>query len=110
MEPKCPTCHTVVRPTDYFCFNCGKNLHEKLLPTSRATEIMYYVGSLLLPPIGIWWGFKYLRQDDRDSKRIRFICMAITVISTLIAVQWTMQFMQGVNAQVNQQLQGIEGF
>ena len=110
MEPTCPVCHTVVRASDYFCFNCGKNLHEKPLSTSRTTEIMYYLGSLLLPPIGLWWGFKYLRQEDPDSKRIAYVCMAITVVSTIIAVRWTMQFMNGINAQVNQQLQGLQGF
>lgn len=110
MEPKCPVCHTVVRPSDYYCFNCGKNLHEKPLSTSLTTELMYYAGSLLLPPMGIWWGFKYLRQDDPVSKRIGYMCMVITVVATILAVRWTMQIMTGVNAQVNQQLQGIQGF
>ncbi len=110
MDPLCPVCHTVVRTTDYYCFNCGKNLHEKPLSTSRTTEIMYYLGSLLLPPIGLWWGFKYLKQEDSDSKRIAYVCIAITVVSTILAVRWTMQFMNGINAQVNQQLQGLQGF
>lgn len=110
MEPLCPTCHTVVRPTDYYCFNCGKNMHEKPLQTGLVTEIMYYAGSLLLPPLGFWWGFKYLKQDDPVSKRIGVICIAITVVSVLVAARWTMQFMNSVNTQVNQQLQGLEEF
>lgn len=110
MEPVCPVCHTVVRSSDYFCFNCGKNLHEKPLPTDRMTELLYYAGSVFLPPLGFWWGFRYLRQDNQAAKRIGMICMVLTVISTLVAVRLTMQVMNGINAQVNQQLQGLQGF
>lgn len=71
---------------------------------------MYYIGSLLLPPIGFWWGYKYLKQDDPDSKRIGIVSMVITVVMTLFVVRWTMQFVEGINAQVNQQLQELQGF
>src|ERR1700690_2123516 len=59
----CPMCHIQVRLTDYFCYNCGKNLHPKPLSTSIEIQILYYVGSLVLPPMGFIWGFRYIREN-----------------------------------------------
>lgn len=110
MDPVCPTCHTTVRPTDYFCFNCGKNLHEKPLSTSKTTEFLYYAGSILLPPLGFWWAYKYYKQGGNDGKRIALICSVLTVLATIIAARWSIRIMDQVNSQVNQQLQSIQGF
>lgn len=74
------------------------------------SEYLYYAGSLLLPPLGLWWGFKLFRRGDDRSRRIGIICVAITVVSTIIATAWTVRLFNSVNAQVNQQLQGIQGF
>jgi len=110
MEPTCPTCHTIIRPTDYFCFNCGKNLHEKPLSTNRTTEFLYYFGSILLPPLGFWWAYKYYKQTDGDSKRIALICAILTIVSVILATMWSIQIMDKVNIQINQQFQSIQGF
>lgn len=110
MEPMCPVCHVAVRPADFFCYNCGKNLHQKPLATTKLTEYMYYAGSILLPPIGLWWGFKYLKQSDEASRRIGWICVILTIISSVVVTVWSVQLFQGINAQVNQQMQGIQGF
>lgn len=109
MDPLCPVCHVAVRPTDFFCYNCGKNLHGKPLETTKLMEYMYYAGSVLLPPIGLWWGVRYLKQSDEKSKRIGWICIILTIISFFLVSVWTVRVFQGINAQVNQQLQGIEG-
>jgi hypothetical protein len=110
MEPICPKCHTAVRPSDYFCFNCGANLHPKPLSTDIATEIMYYAGSILLPPLGFWWGIKYLRQPDAASKRIGILCMVLTTISTIVSSIWLVNYFNKLNSQVNQQLNSLQGF
>lgn len=109
MEPTCPVCHTVVRPSDYYCFNCGKNLHEKPLSTSKLTEYAYYIASVLVPPLGFWWGIKYLRQADPVSKRIGIVSMVLTVIASIVVTMWSMQLVQDISGQVNQQMQGFEG-
>lgn len=109
MDPICPVCHVTVRPSDFYCYNCGKNLHEKPAVITPVTEILYYIGSLILPPIGLWWGYKLFRQNDARNRRIGIVCVAITVISTIVVTYWTMNIFQTVNSQVNQQLQGIQG-
>lgn len=110
MEPTCPVCHVCVKPADYFCYNCGKNLHEKPLETSAFTEYAYYAASLLLPPLGLWWGFKFLKQSDDHSRRIGWICIILTVASSIVVAMWSVQLFQNITQQVNQQLQGVEGF
>ena len=79
------------------------------METTRFMEYLYYAGSVLLPPIGLWWGFKYLKQSDEASKRIGWVCIILTTISTIVVTIWTVQLFQNINAQVNQQLQGIQG-
>ncbi|MBI5019176.1 zinc ribbon domain-containing protein [Candidatus Gottesmanbacteria bacterium] len=110
MRPFCPTCHTEVRETDYFCFNCGKNLKAKPLSTSLQAEILYYAASIFLPPLGFWWGVKYLRQHDPVSKRIGIVSMLLTVIATIITFAWGVRVMNSVSSQVNEQMNLIQGF
>jgi hypothetical protein len=110
MEPICPQCHVIVRVTDFFCYNCGKNLKPKLLSTTLPTEIMYYAGSLLLPPLGFWWGFRYLKQTDAASKRIGILCMVITTISFIVTSIWAVDYINKISSTVNSQLNGAQGF
>ena len=110
MEPTCPQCHVAVKPTDFFCYNCGKNLHAKPLPTNLSTEIMYYAGSILLPPLGFWWGMKYLKQPDAVSKRIGIVSMVLTVIFFIVTSAWIVGYVNTLNATVNSQLNGLQGF
>ena len=105
----CPQCHVAVRPTDFFCANCGKNLKPRLLSTTILTEIMYYAGSLLLPPLGFWWGIKYLKQSDPASKRIGILCMALTTISFIVTSIWIVDYINKISSSVGGQLNGLNG-
>jgi len=99
-----------VKQTDFFCYNCGKNLKEKPLSTALATQLMYYAGSVLLPPFGIIWGLRYLKQPDPVARRIGIINIALTVVSLIVTTIWAVNLINGINAQVNQQLNGLQGF
>jgi hypothetical protein len=107
---KCPTCHIEVRQTDYFCFNCGKNLHPKPLSISPTTQIAYYIGSIILLPMGIIWGFKYLKESNPKAKIVGIICIALTIIVLVIVVNVTVKLINTVNDQVNSQMQNIMQF
>ena len=105
----CPVCHTSVRPTDYFCFNCGTTLHPKPPSTTTESQIMLYLGSFFLPPMGVVWGWKYIKQTDKKSRIVGYVAIGLTVISILLAVQATMGFINSVGNQVNQ-IQNLQGF
>jgi predicted amidophosphoribosyltransferase len=109
MEPSCPQCHTPVRPTDFFCSNCGKKLKAKPLSTTIATEIMYYIGSLALPPLGYWWGIKYLKQPDAVSKRIGILCIVITTISFIVTSIWALDYVNRLTATFGGQFNSVPG-
>lgn len=110
MEPTCPQCHAVVRATDFFCYNCGKNLKPKPLATTPETLLMYYLGSIFLPPMGIIWGIRYFRQESRASKVHGVILITMTIIELTLLAVWTVNVMNTINTQVNQQLNSLQGF
>ncbi|QQG47049.1 MAG: hypothetical protein HY044_02820 [Candidatus Woesebacteria bacterium] len=106
---KCPTCHVDVRQTDFFCYNCGKKLKSKPLSTSITTQALIYLGSFLLPPMGIIWGIKYLRQENSQSKIVGMIAILLTIISLILTIIFTINFVNSLNSQINSQLQNFGG-
>lgn len=71
---------------------------------------MYYIGSIALPPLGFWWGIKYLKQADAVSKRIGIVAMVLTAISFIITSIWIVDYINKINATVGGQLNGLQGF
>src|SRR4030065_2442591 len=99
----CPVCHAEVKPTDYFCSNCGKNLKPELPSTSLTKQISLYLQSFFLPPYGIIIGIRYLRQEDSKSKTVGIISIILTIVSLLILIKFTFNLINIVNTQVNNQ-------
>jgi len=108
MEPQlsCPNCKQNFATSDYFCPNCGKKLKDKPLPTTITRQILIYLLSILLPPLGLWPAIKYLKQNSDKSRMIGFIAIALTIISTIITIWFTLGFMNTFSQQLNQQLNG----
>ena len=106
--PICPKCHVAVKTTDYFCYNCGTNVHPKPLSTSVTTQLLIYIGSITLPPLGLFWGFKYLRQPDQGSKIVGIVAIILTIIILVLTVIFTVNLVNTINTQVNQQLQNVQ--
>ena len=106
-SPVCPVCHLEVKSTDYFCFNCGKNLRPKPLSTSLTKQITIYLESFFLPPYGLIIGLRYLKQKDNASKIVGIAAIVLTVISILIFIKVTNDLIKTVNTQVNTQLQDM---
>jgi hypothetical protein len=105
----CPSCHIVVRPTDYFCFNCGKNLRPAQPSLSTGTIITLILGSIVLPPMGIIWAIKYLKWPDTNSKIFAVFLIILTIIELIILTQMSIIFINKINDQVNSQMQNIQG-
>ncbi len=101
MEPTCPRCHTQVRTTDYFCYNCGKNLHPAPLQTDAMTLVGFFLKVVLLPPMGILWGLQYFCQNDDRSKIVGIAAMVVTVVEIILVVQWMISILNGVSGQIN---------
>lgn len=103
----CPTCHVPVRPSDYFCANCGTNLRPAPPSIRLSDQLSLYVKSALLPPLGLIWGFAYLRQPTAKSKMVGLTAMVITIAVLVFAVVTTISLVNTVNEQVNSQLEQL---
>ena len=85
MEPKiCQSCHFPITDTFYFCPNCGKKLYEP--PITAMGQIKVYAISILLPPLGLWPGIKYVLQKDEKTRTVGIIAIILTIISTIVTV------------------------
>lgn len=100
----CPTCHINVRLGDYYCFNCGKNLKPKPPSTSASAQIILYIKSALVPPFGLYWAARYLKQYDRKSKIVGLVAIVITLTTFIYLIIVTNNFIKTVNKEVNKQL------
>lgn len=72
-------------------------------------EALYYAGSVFLPPLGLWWGFKFLKVAEARAKRIAIVSIVLTFLATFVSTLLIVKFFQGVSAQVNQQMNQFPG-
>ncbi|MFC1789953.1 hypothetical protein ACFLZP_00545 [Patescibacteria group bacterium] len=103
----CSKCHQPVNETDYFCHNCGQNLKPAPPPTDISKLILLFVKSALLPPMGIIWGLRYLRQKDKKSKLFGLTAIVITILVLVMAIRFTINFSNTVNEKMNDQFQNL---
>jgi len=106
----CPKCHVQVRVTDFFCFNCGTNLKPKPLSTTLTHQLLLYIGSVTLPPLGLIWGVRYLKEPNQESKIIGIILIVLTIISLIIGTILIINTINTVNSQVTKQLQLLNNY
>jgi len=108
-QTTCIYCKGGISLSDYFCPNCGKKLKEKLLSTTFSKQLLIYLVSFFLPPLGIWPAIKYLRQQDEKSKKIGLTAIFLTIIS-IVATSWlTISFINSFDKEFNDQLDLFQG-
>src|SRR3989338_8705721 len=102
--PTCQKCHVSVMPIDYFCYNCGAALHSKPLSISIEKQLLLYVGSIVLLPFGIVWGFRYLFQANTKAKIVGIICIIISVVALTYITLYTIKFINTVQDELHKKL------
>ena len=100
----CKHCKGNISSSDYFCPNCGEKVKEKLLPTTIGRQLLVYLLSVFLPPLGIWPAIKYLRQQDEKSKKIGLAALLLTIASIVITSWLTINFINSFKEGLNNQL------
>lgn len=60
--------------------------------------------SFFLPPLGLWPAIRYLRQQDETAKKIGLAALFLTVISILLTIWVTANFINSFNKELNTQL------
>ena len=85
---QCPSCHTEVTEAAFFCSNCGKPLKARPESTSIGRQIVVYLVSFFLAPLGLVFAWKYLKMPDKKSKYIGITIIVLTGLA-IIAVFMT---------------------
>jgi len=98
---KCEECGREMSDEALACPSCGKPQKNKPLSTSLSEQMKVYSVSLFLPPFGLWYVYKYLKQKDKKSKRIGIVALILTIISTIGTIWFAKGFMNSVNQAVN---------
>ena len=109
MQPEqkyCPVCHVPVSDTFYFCPNCGKPLKPKAASSSFLTQFGIYALSIFLPPLGLWPGIKYLRQESGKTKAVGAVAIFLTIVFTFITIWLSMGLITKFSSQYQSLLQG----
>lgn len=73
------------------------------------SQIMLYLGSFFLPPLGVYWGWKYLKSADMKVRIVGYVACLLTLIALIIFTVWAKNIMDSVNKQVNQ-IQNLQGY
>ena len=98
----CPKCALPVLANFYFCPNCGKALRDKPIPMTVGKQIGLYLFSVLLPPLGVIPGIKYMLQSDSKTKIVGFVMLLLTVLSLIISINLFSSLMNQLNKQLIQ--------
>ncbi|MFA5828823.1 MAG: hypothetical protein WC841_05720 [Candidatus Shapirobacteria bacterium] len=100
----CAVYHQSSEPLDYYCRNCGKSLRPRPLSTSVRSQLVLYIKTLLLPPFGFIWGYRYLRQSDTVSKLVGLFTVLITTAEIIWLIQSTVNTFTTVNQEIYRQM------
>lgn len=102
-QPICPYCKKTISTSDYFCPACGKKLKDKPFSTSIAKQLLIYLISFFLPPLGLWPAISYLKQQDETAKKIGVVAIFLTIISIVITIWLFISVMNALSSGLNSQ-------
>lgn len=95
----CPSCNQSIFPTDRFCPHCGYNLSSSQ-GIGIGKQLYIYAVSLLLPPFGLIWTFKYFHSSEAIVRRVGIIAGVITIISCILTLWWFAGFWNSLQQQI----------
>lgn len=104
MNNVCPNCKAQIKDTDYFCPNCGKKIKDAPIVMTTGKKISIYLLSVLLPPLGLWPGVRYIRQKDQKVKTVGIIAIVLTILSTVVTIWLSFGIMSSVNKNITKQI------
>lgn len=103
----CAVCKQSVETGYNFCPNCGNDLKEIIMPISTLAQVGAYAIAVLLPPLGLWPGIKYLKKKNPNAKKVGTITIVLTIISTIVSTWAIFVMFNGYVDQMNEIMKGI---
>jgi hypothetical protein len=68
---------------------------------------MLYIGSVILMPFGVIWGYKYLREQNPKAKIIGGVIIAISIVAMIYVTLYSINFINTVQEELHRQLQNV---
>lgn len=94
MKEKCPFCNNKIDPTAIFCPNCGKKLPERNAPLTTGKKIKIYLLSVLLAPFGLYWFFKFFKNENPENRKTALCSLYITIFMIIVIVILNIYFVK----------------
>jgi len=86
VNQNCPFCNKEISPTDVFCPHCGNKLPDKKLPFSSVQRIKIYLVSIILAPVGLYWFFKYFKNEDLEKRKVAYVALYLTIFMIIVLI------------------------
>ena len=88
MQPTtCPKCKSFIPVGSKFCPQCGNPLVDTSnQPLSAGRQIWIYTVSLLAPPFGLIYTFKYVGKENQQLRNIGIFALILTAVSLAFTV------------------------
>lgn len=100
---ECFKCHQQINANDYFCPFCGNKIRSLPPSTTFWGIVWLLVKTILLPPLGFIWGYRYLKQTDTKSKIVGVAVILMTLVELIYGIVSTVEIVDTANKQINQQ-------
>jgi len=97
----CPSCNASAPSSANFCPNCGRRFKPAFPATSASRQIIIYLISFFVAPFGLWYAWKYLKQDDKKSKQIGIMAVVLTIVSLAFTIWTVAKLFNSVNQLLN---------
>jgi len=98
---KCKECGHEISDDALVCPNCGKPQRDKTPSISLSGQTIVYFVSLFLPPFGLWYVWKYLKQKDAKARKIGIAALILTIISVIVTIWFTERLVNLTNQALN---------
>ncbi len=96
ISPQCPACGMQIDLMFHYCPQCGKSLRELLLGISIIKQMYIYFVSILVPPFGLIYTFRYIRYPLMQVKIVGIVALVLTLVSLGIIVWVSIPFINQV--------------
>ncbi len=83
---------------------------EPAKSTSIGKQLYIYTISILLPPLGLVPGIKYLMDKNQKAKMIGIIAIVLTIVSTVLTFYISLNFLNSQIQSSQQQLDQLQDF
>ena len=104
MEQKfCKKCKAAILESYSFCPSCGIKVKD-VCDISVGKQIGLYLLSVFLPPLGLFPGLRYLKNENETAKHIGLILIFLTILSSIISVWMFFGVINTINKTINEQL------